>query len=106
MNQKYTLHNWDQIIGYIKNWQNGCIGFEGEEYEAPTIKSIDRTIKFAEKCLIWKVSIPDRVTPTGDGGITFEWGESKDAKVYEFDEGGNLETYKFEDNKLVDRRQL
>lgn len=98
---------WERVIDEkLIEWGNHPERFEEDGLDPPSKESIRTGCLFAAYLRddTPEVPVPNRVMPTGDGGIVFEYRSGKESTIYEIDETGLIEKLQFDECRLTEQR--
>jgi hypothetical protein len=98
---------WQELIDkQLSAWARDPHQLADEGVEAPSPATIQLAIDVASVLCEQSVEAPDRVVPTGDGGIVFRWRCAGFTWTLELDDDGSLETVLMDNSHLVCRHSL
>jgi hypothetical protein len=74
-NREAFRDQWDNIIAYrLVEWgKHAQQGMQVDEFPGPTQASVRSAIEKVREWIGDGLDAADRITPNGDGGISFEW---------------------------------
>ena len=98
---------WADIIeGRLADWARDTTQLEEEGLTAPNAATIARAFLVASTLRDKGASPPDRVVPTGDGGIAFQFERGREFISVEVEPEGVVELLVFEEGRLKHRVTL
>lgn len=98
---------WADIIeGRLADWTRDPTQLEEEDLTAPNAETIARACLVASTLRDKGASPPNRVVPTGDGGIAFQFERDREFISVEVEPEGVVELLVFEDGQLKHRSAL
>lgn len=98
---------WADIIeGRLADWARDPTQLEEGDLTAPNAATIARACLVASTLRDKGASPPDRVVPTGDGGIAFQFERGREFMSVEVEPEGVVELLVFEEGRLKHRVTL
>lgn len=95
---------WSELIeGQLDGWRRDPAQLEDDDVLAPTIDTIRRAIVVARSMRDQRLPPPDRIVPTGDGGIALQFERDREFVSIEIEPEGLVELLVFDGGKLKHR---
>ena len=104
--EQERIDQWEKVIDRSIEWGRSPSHIDEDEWESPSKEACANACKLATTLRDNCDLPPDRVVPTGDGGIVLEHKRDKDAFVYEVAADGMVEYFAFHDSRLISRCEI
>lgn len=104
--EQERIDQWEKVIDLLIEWGRSPSHINEDELESPSKEACANACKLATTLRDNCDLPPERVVPTGDGGIVLERKRDRDAFVFEVAADGMIEYFAFHDSKLISRCEI
>jgi hypothetical protein len=99
---------WQQVIDQLLRWYSSPRYFKDEDFEAPSPSALWRAMNWAV-CLRDPVEgfrAPESLVPLAEGGVVFEWLETRRQRMIFIRNDGDDEVLQLIDGKVAERSSI